>query len=198
MVSRVVLPLGCLISRPHRLDQLSRVLSGRDRTAFLLCLPLFLGYLQGYLGLRPVTQPGRLLRALPGGHVPGGSLLMTLFSSSYAWEMMAASSYYLVLFEDERVGEPGAPPSSIWLLLMSAPSHLLSFGVMAGLATGLSGLPELYFDAMRETDLPRGSRRWPFPGLLRLLGKGGSHPLHVWLPEAHPVAPSNVSALMSA
>ena len=45
---------------------------------------------------------------------------------------------------------------------------------------------------------PRPARDVVF--LLFLAGfgvKAGVIPLHVWLPEAHPAAPSNVSALMS-
>jgi len=54
----------------------------------------------------------------------------------------------------------------------------------------------LYFDALRaRTCRPTGK---PSPFLhcgFRM--KAGIVPVHVWLPEAHPVAPSHISALMS-
>jgi NADH:ubiquinone oxidoreductase subunit 5 (subunit L)/multisubunit Na+/H+ antiporter MnhA subunit len=54
------------------------------------------------------------------------------------------------------------------------------------------------FDAMRAASLAPAWAAAAF--LLALLGfgaKGGLVPLHVWLPEAHPAAPSPVSALLS-
>ncbi|MBL0167202.1 MAG: hydrogenase 4 subunit B, partial [Propionivibrio sp.] len=69
---------------------------------------------------------------------------------------------------------------------------LLSFGVMAGSAGDYT------FDAMRDFSTVG---IWPtIAFLLALFGfgaKAGLLPLHVWLPEAHPAAPSPVSAMMS-
>ena len=70
---------------------------------------------------------------------------------------------------------------------------LLCFGVLQG------GSWQFTFDAMRA----RAADARPGPTvafLLALFGfgaKAGLVPLHVWLPEAHPAAPSPVSALMS-
>ncbi|HEY3515608.1 MAG TPA: hydrogenase 4 subunit B, partial [Gammaproteobacteria bacterium] len=75
---------------------------------------------------------------------------------------------------------------------LGAIAILLSFGVMQG------GSWQFTFDAMRAADLPPSWASAAF--LLALLGfgaKAGLVPLHVWLPEAHPAAPSPVSALMS-
>ncbi|MDA8339404.1 MAG: proton-conducting transporter membrane subunit, partial [Nitrospiraceae bacterium] len=75
---------------------------------------------------------------------------------------------------------------------------LLSFGVMAGLAAGFDNFSGFTFDAMRQARFPVEWATVAF--LLAFFGfaaKAGVVPLHVWLPEAHPVAPSNVSALMS-
>ena len=61
------------------------------------------------------------------------------------------------------------------------------------------GSGDYTFDAMRAAKL---AGHWPSAAfLLALFGfgaKAGILPLHVWLPEAHPAAPSPVSALMSA
>jgi formate hydrogenlyase subunit 3/multisubunit Na+/H+ antiporter MnhD subunit len=109
-----------------------------------------------------------------------------------AWESMALSSYFLVttqhrLAEIRRAG-------FLYLLIahLGAIAILLCFGVLQG------GRWQFTFDAMRAAHL---STPWATAAfLLAMLGfgaKAGLVPLHVWLPEAHPAAPSPVSALMS-
>ena len=109
-----------------------------------------------------------------------------------AWETMAVSSYFLVtaqhgLAEIRRAG-------FLYLLIahVGAIAILLSFGVMQG------GSWQFTFDAMRGAHLAPAWAAIAF--LLALFGfgaKAGLVPMHVWLPEAHPAAPSPVSALMS-
>jgi formate hydrogenlyase subunit 3/multisubunit Na+/H+ antiporter MnhD subunit len=109
-----------------------------------------------------------------------------------AWETMALSSYFLVTSQH---GIPEIRSAGFLYLLMAhlgAIAILLSFGVMQG------GTWLFSFDAMRESSLPAPWATAAF--LLALFGfgaKAGLLPLHVWLPEAHPAAPSPVSALMS-
>ncbi|HYQ48001.1 MAG TPA: hydrogenase 4 subunit B [Thermodesulfovibrionales bacterium] len=115
-----------------------------------------------------------------------------------SWEVMAAASYFLVFFEDEHVENRRAAFLYIVVAHVGAIAILLSFGVMSGLATGFEGFHGFTFDAMRQAQFPAAWATAAF--LLAFLGfgaKAGVIPLHVWLPEAHPVAPSNVSALMS-
>src|SRR5579872_1995552 len=109
-----------------------------------------------------------------------------------AWETMALSSYFLVTAQH---GLPEIRRAGFLYLLIAhlgALTILLSFGVMQG------GSWHFTFDAMREAHL---SPQWASVAfLLALAGfgaKAGLVPLHVWLPEAHPAAPSPVSALMS-
>ena len=156
-----------------------------------------LGYVKGYLGHRPVTSLVVFYSLFLAGMI-----LVVLADDAFffliAWEMMAAASYFLVLFEDERMENRRAAFLYLVVAHVGAIAILLSFGIMAGLATGFKGFEGYTFDAMRETDLPAGWASIAF--LLAFFGfsaKAGVIPLHVWLPEAHPVAPSNVSALMS-
>jgi formate hydrogenlyase subunit 3/multisubunit Na+/H+ antiporter MnhD subunit len=109
-----------------------------------------------------------------------------------AWETMALSSYFLVTTQH---GIPEIRRAGFLYLLLAhlgAIAILLSFGVMQG------GSWHFTFDAMRDAHLaPHGAA---IAFLLALVGfgaKAGLVPLHVWLPEAHPAAPSPVSALMS-
>jgi len=115
-----------------------------------------------------------------------------------SWEVMAAASYFLVMFENERIENRRAAFLYMIVAHIGAIAILLSFGVMAGLASGFESFNGYTFDAMRQAQFPL---KWATAAfLLAFFGfaaKAGVVPLHVWLPEAHPVAPSNVSALMS-
>jgi formate hydrogenlyase subunit 3/multisubunit Na+/H+ antiporter MnhD subunit len=102
-----------------------------------------------------------------------------------AWEVMALTSFLLVAFEDES--------DAGWVYLVA--THL-GTACLLGLFL-LLGRGEAVLDFDRFT-LPPGGVALPF--LLALVGfgaKAGIMPLHVWLPEAHPAAPSHVSAVMS-
>ncbi|WP_319243068.1 hydrogenase 4 subunit B [uncultured Propionivibrio sp.] len=109
-----------------------------------------------------------------------------------AWETMALTSFFLVTAEHrhEEIRRAGY----LYLLIahVGAVGILLSFGVMAGSAGDYT------FDAMRAFSR---TGVWPtIAFLLALFGfgaKAGALPMHVWLPEAHPAAPSPVSAMMS-
>jgi formate hydrogenlyase subunit 3/multisubunit Na+/H+ antiporter MnhD subunit len=127
-----------------------------------------------------------------------GMALVLLADDAYmfmvAWETMALSSYFLVT-TDHHV--PDIRKAGFLYLLVAhvgAIAILLSFGVMQG----GQGIGAYTFAAMREAHL---SVFWSSVAfLLALFGfgaKAGVLPLHVWLPEAHPAAPSPVSALMS-
>jgi hydrogenase-4 component B len=131
-----------------------------------------------------------------------GMFLVVLADDAFfflvAWELMAASSYFLVMYEDEKKENRRAAYLYLVVAHVGAIAILLSFGVMAGLANGFESFQGYTFDAMRATHYPVGWATAAF--LLAFFGfaaKAGVIPLHVWLPEAHPVAPSNVSALMS-
>ena len=109
-----------------------------------------------------------------------------------AWETMALASFFLVI-TDHRIAEIRRA-GFIYLLIahVGAIAILLCFGVLQG------GNGDYTFDAMRSAPL---AGAWPsvafFLALFGFGAKAGLLPLHVWLPEAHPAAPSPVSALMS-
>ncbi|QFY44121.1 hydrogenase 4 subunit B [Candidatus Methylospira mobilis] len=109
-----------------------------------------------------------------------------------AWELMSVSSYFLVAHRHERAANRRA--SFLYLLMaqVGASAIILSFGVLAGFGHAFT------FDAMRAADL---SPLWATAAFaLALMGfgmKAGLVPLHVWLPESYPVAPSHLVGLMS-
>jgi len=109
-----------------------------------------------------------------------------------AWETMAMSSYFLVTTEHHS--EANRRAGFIYLLIahLGAISILLSFGVLHG------GLGDYTFDALRRAELTPVWASVAFALAFFGFGaKAGMLPLHAWLPEAHPAAPSPVSALMS-
>jgi len=140
--------------------------------------------------------------ALPGllclqYHVFLSSMVMVMLADDaylfmVSWETMAISSYFLVT-TSHRIAEIRRA-GFLYLLIahIGAIAILLCFGVIHGAAG------QYTFDAMRAGELPLFWASTAF--LLALFGfgaKAGLLPLHVWLPEAHPAAPSPVSALMS-
>lgn len=173
-----------------RLDNLSAV--------FVLLLGMFSAgisvYAAGYFRVGEGTAPGVLGLEY---HLFLASMLMVLLADDayafmVAWETMALSSFFLVTtnHKHEEIRRAGY----LYLLVahIGAIAILLSFGVMTG------GAGDYSFAGMRAQALT------PFWGsvafLLALFGfgaKAGLLPVHVWLPEAHPAAPSPVSALMS-
>src|ERR1017187_8489104 len=111
-----------------------------------------------------------------------------------AWEVMALSAWCLVSFEHEK--ERTRRAGMLFLIMSHAGSGLLlvAFLILARVGGSLD------FAAFHHaaSTLPPWEQGTVF--LLFFLGfgvKAGIIPLHVWLPEAHPVAPSNISALMS-
>ena len=110
-----------------------------------------------------------------------------------AWETMALSSFFLVTSDHRSAEIRRAGFLYILIAHVGAIAILLCFGALQG------GTGDYTFDAMRSVQPEPFWATAAF--LLALLGfgaKAGIVPLHVWLPEAHPAAPSPVSALMSA
>ncbi|MEW6218039.1 MAG: hydrogenase 4 subunit B [Thermodesulfobacteriota bacterium] len=195
---RIVLPIGLPDLPFHlRLDPLAGFfLTVVGLLAFFVSL-YSIGYVRGYLGRRSITSLVIFYCLFLAGMfmvVLADDALFFLVS----WEIMAAASYFLVLFENERVENRRAAFLYMVVAHVGAIAILLAFGVLAGCAAGFGSFVGYTFDAMRQATFPVPWATAAF--LLAFFGfaaKAGVVPLHVWLPEAHPVAPSNVSALMS-
>ena len=108
------------------------------------------------------------------------------------WEMMSVAAYVLVLTEHDQGGTVRA---ANWYLGVT---HAGFAALVAAFLLLSAGDPTTSFEAMRAASLSPGVRDAVFAlALLGFSAKAGIVPLHVWLPMAHPVAPSHVSALMS-
>ena len=187
----VVLPLGLPDLPFHlRIDALSAfflVLLGAVSAAISL-------FSAGYFRSSEGTPPGLICFQY---HVFLAAMALVLvaddaYAFMVAWEAMALASYFLVTTE-HRIPEIRRA-GFLYLLIahIGAIGILLCFGVLQG------GSGDYTFAGMRAATL---SPAWASIGFfLALFGfgaKAGILPLHVWLPEAHPAAPSPVSALMS-
>jgi hydrogenase-4 component B len=111
-----------------------------------------------------------------------------------AWEVMTIAAFCLVVFEHEHAETRRA--AMVFLIMSHAGTGLLLAGFL--LLTTFSGSPDFASLHLLASTLPPGAQATVF--LLFFLGfgiKAGIVPLHIWLPDAHPVAPSNISALLS-
>ena len=188
-ISRLTLPLGLpWIGANFRLDALSSL--------FLLVVN-FGGATASLYGLgygRHETAPHRIL-PFYAAFLAGMNLVVLAddaFTFLLSWELMSLTSWALVVSHHQN--EENRRAGVVYLVMASFGTFclLLGFGLLAGASGSYA------FDAIRA--LPPGSGTAGFVLILALIGAGskaGLVPLHVWLPLAHPAAPSHVSALMS-
>jgi len=217
-VAKVLYPLGALAGLALAATALVAISQPPDETVLPLGLPdlpfhfridalsafflLILGsvtagvsvFAAGYLRPGEGTLPG--VQCLWYHLFLASMALVLLANDAYAfmvtWETMAVSSFFLVT-SDHRIAEIRRA-GYLYLLIahVGAIAILMCFGV-------LHGFGDYTFASIRQVELTPFWATVAF--LLALFGfgaKAGIVPLHVWLPEAHPAAPSPVSALMSA
>ena len=111
-----------------------------------------------------------------------------------AWEIMALASYFLVVYDRQ---DPKNVKAGFLYLVMT---HIGTACLLVAMAIMFSYAHSFDFAAFKEAapampDLAKGA-----VFILAFVGlgtKAGVIPMHIWLPAAHPAAPSHVSALMS-
>ncbi|MBI3313567.1 MAG: hydrogenase [Candidatus Omnitrophica bacterium] len=109
-----------------------------------------------------------------------------------AWELMVIFAYFLITFHDEKKSVRDAG----YLYLIA--SHSGTFCLLAMFVLMANAAGSMNFDQMSAAHYPP-----VLTGVLFVLGligfgvKAGFFPLHIWLPHAHPAAPSHVSAVFS-
>jgi hydrogenase-4 component B len=114
------------------------------------------------------------------------------FSFLFCWELMSLTSWALVVSRHQDADCRKAGHIYLIMALIGTMALLFAFGGMAGAAGGYA------FDMIRSHHLDTlGSGLVLAAALVGTGSKAGLMPLHAWLPLAHPVAPSHVSALMS-
>jgi formate hydrogenlyase subunit 3/multisubunit Na+/H+ antiporter MnhD subunit len=185
----LILPVGLpWIGAHFRLDPLSAVFLAMVNLGGAAASLFAIGY------GRHEPEPGRVLPFYPA-FLAGMSLVVLAddaFSFLLAWEFMSLSSWALVMSHHRDSENRRA--AFVYLLMASFGTIclLLAFGLLAGPGGGYG------FQTIRSHVGPDGLRAMVVT--LAVLGAGskaGLVPLHVWLPLAHPAAPSHVSGLMS-
>lgn len=208
--------LACLLG-------LIAVLSGPWSTTSLHTLPWGLPFGSGLVGLDPLTRLFLLpifslggICALSGAmtmrHYPAGEhnmgahwfffalllLALALVCAArdavfflLAWEVMSLAPFFLIEFNDHELRVRDAS----WVYLVAA--HLGGLLLLACFALLWRTADHTAFAAFALHPAAEAAPVIFFLGLAGFGAKAGLVPLHVWLPEAHPAAPSHVSALLS-
>jgi len=139
------------------------------------------------------AEPARVLPFFPA-FLAGMNLVVVAadaFTFLVSWEFMSLSSWALVVSHHRE--RENVRAGYIYLIMASFGTFclLLAFGLLAGASGGYA------FDTIRQSHPQALASLVLVLALLGAGSKAGLVPLHVWLPLAHPAAPSHVSALMS-
>jgi hydrogenase-4 component B len=176
-----------------RLDSLGAFFLGLVGLVAIPCAIYGVAYSEAYEGRYSLRLLGAMLNLflLTMSLVPCAGNVLTFL---LMWEGMSLTSYFLVLTEAD---EPDTVLAGGWYLAMTHAGLALVLAAFLLLAAGAASTAfgDLH---LAGAALSPGARNAVF--LLVVLGfgsKAGIIPLHVWLPRAHPAAPSHVSALMS-
>ena len=152
------------------------------------------GYLKGFDARKPVGVfcffYCLLLISLTAVFTAANGVLFLV-----AWELMALAAYFLVSFDHEK-DETRKAGTLFFIMSHAGTGALLVAFLLLGTWAGSFDFSAFHVASQSLNPIQRGSLF-----LLFFLGfgvKAGMIPVHVWLPAAHPAAPSNVSALMSA
>ena len=147
-----------------------------------------LGYARGYEGSRL-----RLLGGMWCLFIMSMVLVLLAgdaFSFLLFWEIMAVASFMLVNHESEKRATWNAAYQYLVMTSVGTAAIMIAFLLTGSASEGFS------FAAMAKNTLDGNWQHLVFACACFAL-KAGLVPLHVWLPKAHPAAPSHVSALMS-
>lgn len=151
------------------------------------------GYVRGFYGRKNVGVLGAFFNTLLLA-----TTLVFLADNAFffliVWEIMALTAYCLISFEHER---DEARNAGVLFFVMS---HIGTGCLILGFLLLFQISGNYSFDSYHTLGNTMSPTKRDVAFLLFLVGfgiKAGIVPLHIWLPAAHPVAPSNVSSLMS-
>jgi hydrogenase-4 component B len=158
----------------------------------VFCIAIYApGYLRSYENQQPITR----MTICTSLFIAGMYLVLLaadVFSFMLAWELMSVASYFLVAYHHENSNNRSAALLYLLMAQLSGLLLLFAYGILFKFSDSLS------FAIMHTIHLKPFWASVAFTGaFLGFAIKTGLVPLHIWLPLAHPVAPSHISALMS-
>ncbi len=152
-----------------------------------------MAYMKHYEGKYSLARFG-VWYVLFAASLIGVASTQSVFTFLWWWEIMSLSSYFLVTYDYRNASSVRA--GTLYLVMTQIGTACIAVAmIILALATGSSDFAAIGGASVLLTGwLPHGIFA------LFLIGfgiKAGIIPLHIWLPQAHPAAPSHVSALMS-
>lgn len=151
------------------------------------------GYVTKYEGKKNIAYLGALLNLFALSMIAVVTV-SSAFTFLIAWEIMSVVSFLLVMFEHEKSQVRASGYIYLVMTHIATAFITLSFLIMFRYTQSFDFA--VYQQLLRS--MPVLLQNGIFVMCLIGFGaKAGVIPLHVWLPRAHPVAPSNISALMS-
>jgi hydrogenase-4 component B len=186
-ISRWHIPLGSL---SLKLDPLSAFFE----ITILIVVACAAVYGAGYL--RPYEETVRMGMTWLWFSILAASMVVVCCADNallflVAWELMALSSFFLVIFESHKETTRRAS----WIYMTATylgTSLLLPMFLLMGSTSG-----SLDFNTFNLHANPHLADVCFILALIGFGTKAGIVPFHIWLPEAHPAAPTHVSAVMS-
>jgi hydrogenase-4 component B len=165
-------------------------------TIFLISIPsavYSIGYLKGESSAPKIALAWLLLAAFVASMAAVVSV-KNIIAFLVAWEIMSLVSYFLVVFDTKH--EKSIRAGAIYIIM----THIGTAFLVAAFMVMFRYAHSFDFTAVKNAcaAMPSATRNAVF--LLLLVGfgtKAGIVPLHIWLPYAHPQAPSHISSIMS-
>jgi hydrogenase-4 component B len=152
-----------------------------------------IGYLKGESSKRKIGL-ARLLLAIFLASMALVVSVKNVFIFLVAWEIMSLVSYFLVVFDTTH--EKSIRAGMIYIVM----THIGTAFLVAAFALMYKYAHSFDFTAIKSASLTMPAQIRNAIFLLLLVGfgtKAGIVPLHIWLPYAHPQAPSHISSIMS-
>lgn len=182
-----------LFSVSFNVDQLSAFFIGVISLVALFCSTFGIGYVKEYYKRYSLGALGFFYNTF----ILGMLLVVTAANGLWflvAWEVMSLASYFLVVYD--RNDRQNIKAGYVYLIM----THLGAALILLALAVLFHYTHSFDFDVIKAQMqlVPQAALAAVFGLTFVGLGiKAGVIPLHIWLPSAHPAAPSHVSALMS-
>jgi hydrogenase-4 component B len=157
------------------------------------CSVYALGYVKHYYGTQSIGTLGFFYNIFLASML----LVVTAQNAFFfliAWEVMSLASYFLVIYD--RTKEENIKAGSLYFIMTHAGTAFIIFAFLL-LYVQAGSFDFIAIKAALVDASPLLRDAVFISALIGFGTKAGIIPLHIWLPSAHPSAPSHISALMS-